>query len=110
MLFVKLIVFILLFLLPAVQLMRDWKYHDKRTRSFHRATKIILIVYVVLVIPSAYFLWTDTQEGRKLQAYLTGGDSYCYINLLPQGNDQFQIVVVNEGEYPIPDVSIRMVD
>jgi hypothetical protein len=110
MLTLKIVVFVLLFLLPALQVVRDWKYHDKRTRNFHRVTKIILTVYVLLVVPSTYFLWMDIQKGRRLQGYLTGGDSYCYVNLLPENGNTFQIIIVNEGEYPIPDVSIRMVD
>jgi len=57
----------MLFLLPAVQLMRDWKYHDKRTLYYRRFTTGMLILYLMLVLPSALFLWTDSVNSSKMQ-------------------------------------------
>lgn len=88
MLTLKIAVYVLLWLLPAVLLIRDWKYSDKRTHSYRRTvTKVILFGYVLLVPFSAYFLWVDAQEDQKLKGYLTGGDSYCYVNLLPENGN-----------------------
>ena len=67
MLIIKIIVFIILFLLPAVQLIRDWKFHDKRTRLYRRITYTVLIAYFALIIPSAFLLYFDIGEASRTQ-------------------------------------------
>jgi hypothetical protein len=72
----KIIVYVLLFSLPSVQLVRDWKYHDKRTRRYRLVTRAMLVVYLLLVVPSALFLWLDAVESsrtkEKLDEVVTG--------------------------------------
>lgn len=110
MLTLKIIIYILLFIIPAIQLIRDWKF-DKGNRSFDKLTKTILVVYIVLLLPSVYFLWNDAQEGHKLQGYITGGDSYCYVKILPNKDERtYGMYVLNEGEFPVFDVSLQIID
>jgi len=41
---------------------------------------------------------------------VTGGDSFCYLKILPSGAADYDLVVLHEGKYPISDVSLRFVD
>ncbi len=41
---------------------------------------------------------------------VTGGDSFCYLKILPSGATDADLVVLHEGKYPISDVSLRFVD
>jgi hypothetical protein len=47
---------------------------------------------------------------RTIAASVTGGDSYCYLTLSHLGPNNAIIVIVHQGNYPLYDVSIRMVD
>jgi hypothetical protein len=45
---------------------------------------------------------------RETASAVTGGDSYCY--LAPMGNAPEVVSVVHLGEFPLYDVSVRIVD
>jgi hypothetical protein len=47
---------------------------------------------------------------RTIAALVTGGDSFCYLKLLPYKATEVELVVLHVGKYPISDVSIRFVD
>lgn len=47
---------------------------------------------------------------RVSTATITGGDSFCYVVLFPTSPRIINIVVINEGSYPMYDVDIRIVD
>jgi hypothetical protein len=59
----------------------------------------------------------QTEDARKLFEsqtegfrQVTGGDSFCYLKILPSGITDSDLVVLHEGKYPISDVSLRFVD
>jgi hypothetical protein len=53
-------------------------------------------------------LYEAQNEGFR---QVTGGDSFCYLKILPSGaTDAADLVVLHEGKYPISDVSLRFVD
>jgi hypothetical protein len=41
---------------------------------------------------------------------ITGGDSFCYLKVLPQNKVDAELIVLQVGKYPISDVSLRFVD
>ncbi len=49
---------------------------------------------------------------RKIAASVTGGDSFCFLTLGTWDNvpDRALLMVNHQGEYPLYDVAIRMVD
>jgi len=47
---------------------------------------------------------------RTIAALVTGGDSFCYLKILPHGATEAELVVLHVGKYPISDVSLRFVD
>jgi len=63
---VRLIIAILLALLPIALLLRDWKFHDRRTKRHHNITRTILIVWLVGSMPGAYFVYHDSTQIEEL--------------------------------------------
>ncbi len=53
-----------------------------------------------------------TELNKKIAATLTGGDNYCYFLLLGPGEKSniADLMLINEGEYPVYDVSIKIDD
>src|SRR5882762_1540173 len=45
---------------------------------------------------------------RETANAVTGGDSYCY--LMPIANIPEMVTVIQKGEFPLYDVSVRVVD
>jgi hypothetical protein len=41
---------------------------------------------------------------------VTGGDSFCYLKILPSGATNLDLAILHEGKYPISDISLRFVD
>jgi len=41
---------------------------------------------------------------------VTGGDSFCYLKILPSDATNVDLAVLHEGRYPISDISLRFVD
>ena len=59
----------------------------------------------------------QTDDARKLYEsqnegfrQVTGGDSFCYLRILPADATNVDLVVLHEGKYPISDISLRLVD
>jgi hypothetical protein len=85
---------------------------------------IVIIGGVVAVIGTLITLYGGYQSSqlqaentKKLQEaqtegfrQVTGGDSFCYLKILPSGATDSDLVVLHEGKYPISDVSLRFVD
>jgi tetratricopeptide (TPR) repeat protein len=67
MVLLKILIPTLLVILTAVQLIRDWKYHDKRTRRYRQVTRAILIAYIIPVLLSAITLYIDSRESSRTQ-------------------------------------------
>lgn len=47
---------------------------------------------------------------RSIAASITGGDSYCYMLFTIVGPNSAQLAVIHQGNYPLYDVSFRIVD
>ena len=62
----KLIIYLFLTILPAIVLIRDWKFHDKRTKKHHRITRTIIISWLVGSIFATYFVWSDSAQIKEL--------------------------------------------
>jgi len=65
---VKVFAYVVLILLPAVQLVRDWRYPDARTRVHHQITRGLLLVFLLSAIASGAFFWTEILESGRLRA------------------------------------------
>ena len=101
----------------------DYKWYDRRTSRFKGARKALPLLCLMLLLVSIVVTIQDEQAkereiedltGRldEITNQLTGGDSYCYIRFaFPVGSDN-QIIawLENEGDYPIYDTQVRMVD
>lgn len=62
MLIVKLAATLLLVLLPAVIVLRDWKYYDRRTLKHHKITRAILLIWFIASIVTIALLWKETKS------------------------------------------------
>jgi len=62
---IKTFTFVILAVLPAVQLIRDWKFHDRRTRRYHTITRVLLIAWIILCLLSGVFYYTDLRSSQK---------------------------------------------
>jgi tetratricopeptide (TPR) repeat protein len=62
----KLITSLLLTILPVAILIRDWKFHDKRTKKHHNITRGIIIFWCIGSITATYFVWTDSAQIKEL--------------------------------------------
>lgn len=62
----KLITSLFLTILPVAILIRDWKFHDKRTKKHHNITRGIIIFWCIGSIAATYFVWTDSAQIKEL--------------------------------------------
>jgi len=62
----KLITSFLLTILPLALLIRDWKFHDKRTRKHHKITRIIIVFWCIGSIAATFFVWYDSAQIKEL--------------------------------------------
>lgn len=63
----KLVVSVLMMLLPACILIRDWKFHDRRTKKYHNITRYIIILWVFTGLLSVIIIWTETSSTENLR-------------------------------------------
>lgn len=75
MLILKLVSSLLLIILPAIVVLRDWKYHDRRTLLHHRITRVILIGWFVASIVTLVLLWNETREVKEMYTKVTTIDT-----------------------------------
>lgn len=47
---------------------------------------------------------------RNIADIVSGGDSFCYINMFPTSQKSLYLIIANDGQYPMYDVDIRIVD
>lgn len=62
----KLVTSLLLIAFPIAVLIRDWKYHDKRTRLHHAITLTIIILWSFGSFIATYFVWSDSALIKEL--------------------------------------------
>lgn len=78
-LILKTIITLLLILLPAIVLYRDWKFYDRRTLRYRQITRAILSLWCISGLCSAIFVWIDTHQISQLSTKMT--------NLLKQNEE-----------------------
>lgn len=66
----SLLIYLILILLPAAVLLRDWKYPDRRTRRHHSITRVLLLLWLAAGIGSTYLAWSKDKESESLQTRL----------------------------------------
>ena len=66
--FFKVLTSLALGLLPIAILIRDWKFHDKRTKRHHKITRGILVVWLIAGLTSVFFVWYETSQSNELNA------------------------------------------
>lgn len=62
----KLLVSLLLAAAPVAILVRDWKYHDRRTKRHHHITRFILVVWLFASLLSLFLVWRETRVASRL--------------------------------------------
>ena len=66
-LFWKIIAYIFWIALPAAALIRDWKYHDRRTKQHHNITRAILVGWLLCALSSIGLLLYESSGKSRLQ-------------------------------------------
>jgi len=66
MIILKLITAFLLTVSPIVILIRDWKFHNKRTKRHHIITRTILVLWFIGSIGAVIIAWTDSTQIDEL--------------------------------------------
>lgn len=67
MLILEIAVAILPFALAAAELVRDWRFRDRRTRRHHQITRAILIAWCLASVGAPLLIWKKTTEAESLQ-------------------------------------------
>lgn len=99
-------------LLSIVWLVRDWQFHDRRTREFHAITKCLILLMLALSFLGMYSIYQDYEDMKdsttKQSAQIMGPDVppliECDEVALKNGLVIFQIR--NDSDYPIYNVEI----
>lgn len=50
------------------------------------------------------------EQSEIINSNITGGDSFCHLQLSYAGINNFNIVLVNEGNFPMSKIQVRIVD
>lgn len=66
--FLKEITSFCLIVLPAIVLIRDWKFYDRRTKKHHYITRSIIILWVTIGFLSMFIIWKETHEINRLNS------------------------------------------
>jgi len=62
----KSITFLLLAILPIPVLVRDWKFHDRRTKKYHNITRTIIVFWGIISIVATILSWRDSAQIDEL--------------------------------------------
>ena len=65
-LILKLLISLISSLLPLVVLVRDWRFHDRRTKVHHQITRVILVIWTIASLISVALVWQETYRSSKL--------------------------------------------
>jgi len=89
----RLIASLLLIILPAIVLIRNWKFHDRRTKKHHKITIGIIVLWFIGSIMATCFVWIDS---AKIEELIDGKDKLITkIEELKTTIDKYQ----KENEY-----------
>lgn len=108
----------------------DYVTHDKRTRKFKIGRRLLFLLSIIFLGASIIVVVKDEsakntevkniigqlntlkQQAETTQKSITGGDNFCYINLVPDGSGENSpvLIAINDGDYPLSGISVRMWD
>ncbi|MBV6505258.1 MAG: hypothetical protein ILNGONEN_00816 [Syntrophorhabdaceae bacterium] len=108
----------------------DYVTRDKRTSKFKSGRRWLFILSICFLIASIIVIIKDeTAKSKEIAALtnqlntikrqventqksITGGNNLCYVNLANANADKNVgiLVIVNDGDYPLYDISFRMWD
>lgn len=80
-----------------------------------RRLKRYIVFIGVVVSAIATLLGSEKRADfeRELRALMTGGDSFCYVETMPDSDgspDQLRLFAQHQGKYPLYDVSLDIFD
>ncbi len=107
MIILKLITSFLLTVIPIVILIRDWKFHDKRTKRHHNITRTILVLWFIGSIGAVIISWTDSVQIDEL---ISGKDIIIAQNLEALKGIDRQIILGSTIEWIRIRVNFKGVD
>ncbi|GEM_PF-4922512 len=74
---------------------------------------IVIFVGAIIALSGSFFAGINQErENRKIYNVITGGDSFCYVMLTigSQEPNSLLALVLNQGSFPVYDVSLDIVD
>jgi hypothetical protein len=122
MLLLKVVTTLIVVSLTPFVVIRDWRYHDRRTTKHHFATRIILILWIVGCLGSLILTWNETylsgqlsrqieqlakdeEEWRRVDsaqsAFVTKKDASELLGRFPLGCQLFTMVQTPNGPYAV---------
>lgn len=103
----KLITFLLLTILPIAVLVRDWKFHDRRTRKHHNITRTIIVFWCIGSLAATIFVWLNSAQIEEL---VNGKNTLIAQNRELSGKlDKYQ-KDLNEKEQEIKELKAKAQD
>ena len=66
MLILKIITTLIVVSLTPIVVMRDWRYHDRRTTKHNLVTRVILVCWLVACLGSVILIWNETYLSGQL--------------------------------------------
>ena len=79
--------------ISAIVLLRDWKWHDKRTIAYRRFTTIMLVVWMAAAVALGWSLWKTYPPPKSQPAFS------FYVNGKPiQNGAQLSLAVTNRSQ------------
>ncbi|MEE8608522.1 MAG: hypothetical protein V3S55_13025, partial [Nitrospiraceae bacterium] len=92
-----------------------WAEQRSITTSDRRRRNILpaILIIVGAVLTGGGYIWMKSQQHafeERTVSYLTGGDSYCYINFFFATSTSLEFGLKHEGENPLYDVMIEILD
>jgi hypothetical protein len=72
--------------------------------------KLIVIGGALSILGALVGALAQAKDSYELWAFSTGGDDYCYLLFLAKTTDAIKFSVVNNGDYPLYDVSVEVTD
>lgn len=108
----------------------DYVTHDKRTYKFKIGRRLLFPLSIIFLAASIIVVVKDEtakntevkniteqlstlrQQAENTQKSITGGDNFCYINIVSDGTGENSplLIAINDGDYPLYSISFRIWD
>lgn len=83
---------------------------SKRRSKARLKRNLIVFGGLLSVIGALFGAVLQGRDSFRLWAFSTGADDYCYLSYAFTTNSAVKYLVVNNGEYPLFDVSVQVID